>query len=67
MARATRAHAVETRSDRAVLAQHAGLGWASLVSVLAGTLGAYGAFAVLLAITAAVAESVGFDTNPSTT
>ncbi|MGI8684312.1 MAG: hypothetical protein ACR2MO_04350 [Acidimicrobiales bacterium] len=67
MARATRAHAVETRSDRAVLAQHAGLGRASLVSVLAGTLVAYGAFAVLLAITAAVAESVGFDTNLSTT
>ncbi len=66
MARATRAHAVETRSDRAVLAQHAGLGRVSLASVLAGTLVAYGAFAVLLAITAAVAEAVGFETDLST-
>lgn len=66
MARATRAHAVETRGDRAVLAQHAGLGRISLASVLAGTLVAYGAFAVLLAITAAVAESVGLDTDLST-
>lgn len=66
MARATRTHAVETRGDRVVLAQHAGMGRISLASVLAGALVAYGAFAVLLAITAAVAESVGFDTNLST-
>ena len=66
MARATRAHPVETRGDRVVLAQHAGMGRISLASVLAGTLVAYGAFAVLLSITAAVAESVGFDTNLST-
>lgn len=66
MARAARAHAVETRGDRAVLAQHAGLGRISLASVLAGALVAYGAFAVLLAITAAVAESVGLDTDLST-
>lgn len=66
MARATRAHARETRGDRAILAQHAGLGRVSLASVLAGTLVAYGAFAVLLAITAAVAEAVGFDTDLST-
>lgn len=66
MARATRAHAVETRGDRVVLAQHAGMGRISLASVLAGTLVAYGAFAVLVAITAAVAESVGFHTNLST-
>jgi len=38
----------------------------SLASVLAGTLVAYGAFAVLLALTAAVAEAVGLDTNLST-
>lgn len=66
MARATRAHAVETRGDRAALAQHAGWGRISLASVLAGTLVAYGAFAVLLAITAAVAESIGIDTDLST-
>ena len=64
--RAARAQAVETRGDRVVLAQHAGMGRISLASVLAGTLVAYGAFAVLLAITAAVAESVGFDTDLST-
>ena len=57
---------VETRGDRAALAQHAGMGKVSLVSVLAGVLVAYGAFAVLLAITAAVAESVGFDTDLTT-
>lgn len=54
---------VENRADRASLARDAGLGQVSLVSVLAGTLVAYGAFAVLLAITAAVAESVGVDTD----
>ena len=62
----TRAHVVETRGDRAALAHHAGMGRVSLVSVLAGVLVAYGAFAVLLAITAAVAESVGFDTDLTT-
>lgn len=59
----TREHAVETRGDRAALAHHAGLGRVSLVSVLAGVLVAYGAFAVLLAITAAIAESAGLDTD----
>jgi hypothetical protein len=57
---------VENRADRASLARDAGLGQVSLVSVLAGTLVAYGAFAVLLAITAAVAESVGVDTDLTT-
>ena len=65
MAAHTRAHVVETRGDRAALAHHAGLGRVSLVSVLAGVLVAYGAFAVLLAVTAAVAESAGFDTDLS--
>lgn len=65
MATTTRAHAVETRGDRAVLAQHAGMGRMSLVSVLAGTLVAYGAFAVLLAVTAAIASSAGLDTDLS--
>ncbi len=66
MATSTRAQGVETRGDRVALAQHAGMGRLSLASVLAGTLVAYGAFAVLLAITAAVAESVGIDTDLST-
>jgi hypothetical protein len=60
-----RTDTVETRHDRAVLAQDAGLGKVSLASVLAGTLVAYGAFAVLLAIAAAVAKGVGFDTDLS--
>lgn len=66
MARITRTHALETRGDRAALAEHAGMGRVSLASVLAGTLVAYGAFAVLLAITAAVAESVGLETDLTT-
>ena len=60
-----RTDTVETRHDRAVLAQDAGLGKVSMTSVLAGTLVAYGAFAVLLAIAAAVAKGVGFDTELS--
>ena len=55
----------ETRGDRVTLVQDAGLGRISLVSVLAGTLVAYDAFAVLLALTAAVAKAVGVDTDLS--
>jgi hypothetical protein len=58
-----RTDTVESRHDRAVLAQDAGFGKVSFVSVLAGTLVAYGAFAVLLAIAAAVATGVGVDTD----
>lgn len=61
----TRSHVVETRGDRAALAHRAGMGRISLASVLAGVLVAYGAFAVLMAVTAAVAESAGFDTDLS--
>jgi hypothetical protein len=57
---------VESRSDRTALAADAGFGRISLGSVLAGTLVAYGAFAVLLAVAAAVIKAVGFDTNLST-
>lgn len=57
--------AVETRGDRVALAQDAGLGRVSLVSMLAGTLVAYGAFAVLLAVTAAVAKSAGLEADLS--
>ena len=66
MARRRGVHGVETRGDRAALAESAGMGRVSLASVLAGTLVAYGAFAVLMAVTAAVAKSVGFDTDLST-
>lgn len=61
-----RRHQVESRHDRAVLAQDAGKRKISFLSALAGTLVAYGAFAVLVAITAAVANGIGFDTNLST-
>jgi hypothetical protein len=57
---------VETPRDRSALAADAGYGRISLGSVLAGTLVAYGAFAVLLAIAAAVIKAVGVDTNLST-
>lgn len=57
---------VETRGDRAELAADAGFGRISLGSVLAGTLVAYGAFAVLLAVAAAVIKAVGINTNLST-
>ena len=56
---------VENRADRASMARDAGLGQVSLISVLAGTLVAYGAFAVVLAITAAVAKAAGVDTDLS--
>ncbi|HVF76087.1 MAG TPA: TIGR04086 family membrane protein [Acidimicrobiales bacterium] len=52
---------VETRSDRAELAHDAGKRKISFPSVLAGTLVAFGAFAVLLAIAAAVANAVDAD------
>jgi hypothetical protein len=56
---------VETPRDRQALAADAGVGRISLGSVLAGTLVAYGAFAVLLAIAAAVVKAVGFNTDLS--
>lgn len=66
MAHATLAHAVESNSARAALARHAGMRKISFTSVVAGTLVAYGAFAVLLAGAAAIAEAVGFDTDLTT-
>jgi len=57
---------VETRSDRADLAHDAGKRKISFPSVLAGTLVAFGAFAVLLAIAAAVANAVDADLDLST-
>lgn len=52
---------IETSSDRRGLAADAGWGAVSGWSVLAGTLGAYGAFAVLLAATAAVLASTDIE------
>ena len=66
MAHATLAHAVESNSARAALARHAGMKKISFTSVVAGTLVAYGAFAVMLAGAAAAAEAVGFDTDLTT-
>lgn len=52
---------IETSSDRRGLVADAGWGMVSGWSVLAGTLGAYGAFAVLLAGTAAVLASTDIE------
>ncbi|HZQ28240.1 MAG TPA: TIGR04086 family membrane protein [Acidimicrobiales bacterium] len=56
---------VETRSDRRALASEAGVGRISIGSVIAGTLVAYGAFAVLAAIAGVIIDAVGVDTNLS--
>ncbi len=54
---------VETRRDRRALAADAGFGSISLPSILAGVLVAYGAFAILAAIAAAIVNAVGVDTD----
>ena len=51
----------ESPRDRKRLARQAGLGRMSLVSVLAGVLVAYGAFALLAALVGAVAVAIGLD------
>ena len=51
----------ESPRDRKQLASQAGLGRVSLISVLAGVLVIYGAFAVLAALVAAVAAAIGLD------
>jgi hypothetical protein len=56
---------VETRRDRAALTREAGIGKLSFLSVLAGTLVAYGAFAVLAALAAAAAAAIGLNTDLS--
>jgi hypothetical protein len=56
---------VESRSDRRALANEAGMGRISIGSVIAGTLVAYGAFAVLAAIAGVIIRAVGIDTNLS--
>lgn len=60
-----RGNDVETRRDRTALAQDAGMRKVSLLSVLAGTLVAYGCFAILVAVAAAVGKGTGFDTDLS--
>src|SRR3984893_191810 len=54
---------VETSRDRKALARDAGMGQLSLVSILAGTLAAYGAVAVLLAVAGGIAAAVNSGTD----
>lgn len=56
----------ETSRERRELADDAGFGAFSVTSVLAGVLVAYGAFAILLGLAAAIAGAVGDDTDLST-
>jgi hypothetical protein len=58
-------HSYETSGDRASLAREAGVGKLSFISVLAGTLVAYGAFAVLAALLGAAAAAIGLDNDLS--
>lgn len=54
---------VESSSDRRAFARDASMGQVSLFSVLAGTLVAYAAFAILVAVVAAILAAVGIDTT----
>ncbi len=56
----------ETARERRELARDAGFGGFSLTSVLAGVLVAYGAFAILLGLAAAIAGTISDDTDLST-
>jgi hypothetical protein len=58
-------HSYETSGDRASLAHEAGVGKLSFISVLAGTLVAYGAFAVLAALVGAAATAIGLTNDLS--
>jgi hypothetical protein len=58
-------HSYETSGDRASLAREAGVGKLSFISVLAGTLVAYGAFAVLAALVGAAATAIGLTNDLS--
>src|SRR5688572_15293830 len=53
----------ETRHDRVVVVREAGVGRISLVSVLAGVLVAYGMFAVVAAVVAAVLDAANVETE----
>src|SRR5437868_12058094 len=54
---------LETGRDRRALAADAGFGSLSVGSVLAGVLVAYGAFAVLIGIAAAIVDAVNYQTD----
>jgi hypothetical protein len=56
---------VETGRDRAALTRQAGIGKLSFISVLAGVLVAYGAFAVLVALAGAAAAALGLTSDLS--
>jgi hypothetical protein len=56
---------VETGRDRAALTRQAGIGKLSFISVLAGVLVAYGAFAVLAALAGAAAAALGLTSDLS--
>ena len=58
-------YSYETSDDRASLAREAGVGKLSFISVLAGTLVAYGAFAVLAALVGAAAAAIGLTNDLS--
>jgi hypothetical protein len=58
-------HSYETSGDRASLAREAGVGKLSFISVLAGTLVAYGAFAVLAALVGVAATAIGLSNDLS--
>lgn len=56
----------ETSRERRLLAADAGYGGFSVASALAGVLVAYGAFAILVGLAAAVVGAIGFNTDLST-
>jgi hypothetical protein len=56
---------IETGRDRAALTRQAGIGKLSFISVLAGVLVAYGAFAVLVALAGAAAAALGLTSDLS--
>src|SRR5215217_6307404 len=56
---------IETGRDRAALTRQAGIGKLSFISVLAGVLVAYGAFAVLVALAGAAAAAIGLTSDLS--
>ncbi len=58
---------MESGKDRRALAADAGFGSVSLVSVLAGVLVAYGAFAVLVGVAAAIVDALNVKTDIVTT
>jgi hypothetical protein len=56
---------IETGRDRAALTRQAGIGKLSFISVLAGVLVAYGAFAVLVALAGGAAAALGLTSDLS--